>query len=508
MTHGLTALFLALDLAQVLPAPAQTDPPAVPAAAAVVPGSLDDRVRPLPSDAETGPDDKVDFMHLFAAHGLHDLTHEDYNAYGQFTFIGNEKPSFSARYTNLNGSMNSLLPTAEFSWTGTATLFLGGRLWHGAEAYLVPEVISEVPLSHLVGLGSTIQNAELEKFGGAAPTLYISRVYLRQTIDLGGARVQQKSDPTQLAGAVDSRRLVLTAGKFSVLDFFDKNSLAGDLRRQFMNMAFLTYAAYDFAADARGYTWGGVAELYVDSWAIRFARIAGPHDPNQLPVDYRLWQFYGDQLEIEHDFTLLGQPGAVRVLGYRNEENMASFSDAIAAFQADPSKNANTCQSFNYGSTNQTAPDFCWARKPNVKLGVGLNLEQYITEDVGAFFRGMYSDGQTEVYSFTSTDRSLSLGVVSKGTIWGRHADSAGVALGVGWISSEHAAYLNLGGVDGFIGDGRLNRAPESVAELFYSWNVVKSLWLSLDYQHITNPAYNADRGPVEIFGGRLHAEF
>ena len=28
------------------------------------------------------------------------------------------------------------------------------------------------------------------------------------------------------------------------------------------------------------------------------------------------------------------------------------------------------------------------------------------------------------------------------------------------------------------------------------------------DYQLITNPAYNADRGPVSVFSARLHGEF
>jgi hypothetical protein len=83
-----------------------------------------------------------------------------------------------------------------------------------------------------------------------------------------------------------------------------------------------------------------------------------------------------------------------------------------------------------------------------------------------------------------------------------------GAAFGVSWISKEHAAYLAQGGVDGFIGDGKIYQAAESVLEVFYSFNVMKSLWLSADYQHISNPAYNADRGPVDIFGGRLHAEF
>ncbi len=502
---------LALLAAGVLGvAPAWANPPlAIPAPAPPA--------EPLP---EAAVEDKVDFMHVLARHGLHDPADERANAYGQITLIGDAKPAFSARYTNLGAGTDSLSTGAEGSWTGTATLFLGGRLWHGAEAYVVPELISERPLSHLTGLGSAIQNAELQKTGGAAPTLYMSRVYVRQTFGFGGEGLKKKSDAQQLGGVVDSRRLVVTVGKFSLLDFLDKNSLSGDLRRQFMNMAFLTHAAYDFVADARGYTWGAVAELYLDSFAVRLSRAAGPEDPNQLAVDYRIWEHYGDQLELEHAHKLLGQGGVVRVLGYRNQENMGRFADAIAAFESNPQKNGATCptSSFSYRALASptaaqlaaaaTAPDLCWVRKENVKMGVGVNLEQQITDDLGLFLRGMYSDGQTEVYSFTSTDRSLSFGALSRGTPWHRPADSIGAAFGLGWISSIHAAYLNMGGIDGFIGDGRINQAAESVLEVFYSFNVMPSLWLTADYQHITNPAYNADRGPVEIFGGRLHSEF
>jgi hypothetical protein len=461
-----------------------------------------------PAASEPEADDKVDFMHVLARHGLHDLRNELFNVYGQITLIGSGKPSFAARYTDVHGSTSSLLPGAEGSWTGTATLFLGGRLWPGAEVYLVPELVSERPLSNLKGLGSAIQNAELQKGGGAAPTLYLSRVYLRQTFALGGASTPRKSDAMALGAAVASRRLVFTVGKLSALDVLDKNAFAGDLRRQFLNMAFLTHASYDFAADARGYTWGGVAELYLDDWAIRVARLAVPRDPNQLPIDYRIWEVYGDQLELEHGHKLFGQAGVVRVLGYRNREDMARFDDAVAAHQADPGKNAATCKSFSYDSPNAAAPDLCWARRANVKVGVGLNLEQHLGDDVGVFLRGMYSDGRTEVYSFTSSDRSLSFGAISRGTRWHRPTDTAGAAFGVSWISKDHAAYLGQGGVDGFIGDGKLTQAAESVLEVFYSLNVMPSLWLSADFQHVTHPAYNADRGPVDIFGGRLHAEF
>ncbi len=127
---------------------------------------------------------------------------------------------------------------------------------------------------------------------------------------------------------------------------------------------------------------------------------------------------------------------------------------------------------------------------------------------MGVFARAMVSDGRTEVYSYTSADRSASIGAVVHGSAWHRHSDLLGSAFAAGWISSEHAEYLRRGGVDGFIGDGALARASERVFELYYSLNVYRSLALSADYQHISNPGYNADRGPVNVLSGRVHAEF
>ena len=239
------------------------------------------------SEPRSRASDVFNFMNLLTRHELHDVNQERWNVYGQLTWISSLKLPFSAPYTNLNGSTNSLVPSFEHSFTGTFTAYLGTALWQGAEVYWVPEVISEKPLSGLTGLGGVIQNFELQKQGSVTPTLYSSRLFFRQTFGLGGQRVTKTSDLMQLGTVVDRRRLVFTIGNFSVLDFFDKNSFSSDLRRQFFNMAFLTYAAYDFAADARGYTWGGIVELYLDDWAVRLGRVVPPLNPNQLPLDPR-----------------------------------------------------------------------------------------------------------------------------------------------------------------------------------------------------------------------------
>ncbi len=462
-------------------------------------------------DAESqASDDSSEFsvMSALSEHNLHNLKDERWNFYSQGTYITSYKDAFPAAYTNLNGSTNSLTPNAERSFTATVTGYLGLKAWQGAEFYAAPEMVSELPLSGLKGLGGAIQNFELQKNGTESSTWYLPRAFYRQTLALGGTPVEMQSGAMQLGGSTTSRRFVFTGGLFSILDIFDKNTYAANLRQQFFNMAFMTNAAYDFAADARGYTTGFAGEFYFDEWAFRFARIAGPKDPNQLLTNLDLLNFYGDQIELEHQHKLFGQSGAVRILGYRNRENMGSWTDAIAAFKVDPTKNAVNCTGFNYDSLNASAPDLCWARKPNIKMGIGINMEQKVTEDLGLFFRGMVSDGKTEVFSYTSSDQSISLGAQIKGLRWGRTKDSVGIGYAESWISKDHVAYLNMGGIDGFIGDGKINYRSEKVMDIYYQFHAFQATWLSIDYQYIANPAYNADRGPVDMYSGRVHFEF
>ncbi len=458
--------------------------------------------------AADGADNGFSVMQVLAEHGEHDLQHERWNAYGQFTWISSWKAPFSAPYTNLNGSNKSLSPNGEHSFTATATVFLGLGLWPGGELYFVPETISSRPLSNLSGLGGSIQNFELQKQGQLTPTVYRSRTYLTHTFGFGGTPQERASSAMQLGSTVDSRRLVLVFGNFSVLDFFDRNSVVGDPRRQFFNIAFLSHAAYDFAADSRGYSWGALFELHWDDWAVRVGRFTPPKEPNQLDIDFRFYKYYADQVELEHAHRVGGEPGVVRLLGYRNHENTGGFADAVAAFQSDPARDAAACGNPNYGSENAGAPDLCWARRPRTKVGLGVSFEQQVTDDIGLFARAMVSDGRSEVYSYTSADRSASLGAVVHGAAWKRRFDVLGSAWAAGFISPEHAEYLRLGGVDGFVGDGKLRVASERVFEIFYSLNVYRSLSLSADYQHISNPGYNADRGPVNVLSGRVHAEF
>ena len=413
--------------------------------------------------------------------------YEQWNAKFQATYVWQLKPSFAASYSG----PNSLSNEHEKSYSFTATAALGFRPWSGGELYFDPEVAQGVPLSGLTGLGG-FTNGEMARASGSNPTFYRARLFLRQTWGMGGGSEQAESDANRLAGAIDKRRIVLTAGNLSVLDIFDNNAYSHDPRRQFLNWAFLTHGAYDYAGDARGYTWGAALEYFHDDWAIRAGRFIQPKEPNQLPLDSRIFKHYGDQIEIERAHTLGNQPGTLRVLAFRNRTVMSRFNDAL-----DLAAQAGTTPDINAVRTGE-----------QVKTGIGINLEQAITPDVGAFSRVMWADGQTETYAFTEIDRSLSGGVLIKGSAWGRGQDSVGFALARNELSHAHRNYLAAGGLGFFIGDGRLNYRPEDIVEAFYSLNVFMNTWVTLDVQRIQNPAYNADRGPVDVGTIRLHTEF
>jgi hypothetical protein len=423
---------------------------------------------------------------LASAGRAQDLGEEAYVAKFQATYVWQRKYPFGAAYTGTN----SLIPEIEKSYSFTATAALGARTWKGGEVYFDPEVAQGVPLSHLTGLGG-FTNGEIARTSGPSATFYVARVFLRQTWGLGGDREAVEADANQLAGSVDSRRLVLTVGKLSLLDLFDDNAYSHDPRTQFLSWSLMTYGAWDYAADARGYSWGAALEYFDGPWALRFARFMMPKEPNGLALNPSIFASFGDQIELERSHTLGGQAGKLRLLAYRNQADMAGYRDSLT----------------DAAATGAT-PDLATSRKKRVKYGFGVNLEQSVSSSVGVFARGSWNNGEAEEFAFTEIDRSISAGVLIKGTAWSRESDSFGVALVRNGISGPHRDYLAAGGLGFFIGDGRLSYRTENIFETFYSLGIVKEVWVSADFQRIFDPAYNSDRGPVSVASARFHYGF
>jgi high affinity Mn2+ porin len=420
-----------------------------------------------------------------AAFAQDTVKQERYSFHFQQTIISQYKPSFSAPYSG----ENSLLTKSETQSSITTTFFGAARLWKGAEAFFNPELSGGAGLSQTLGVAG-FPNGETFRVGGAEPKIYIARLYFKQNFEWGNEKDTIAPDQNILGGLKSKRYFSIAVGKFGMADFFDDNNFSHDPRTQFMNWALMDNGAWDYPANTRGYVLGAVAELGQPTWSLRFAFTMVTTQANQSVWDAKLGKANTETIEYEKRYKIGGQKGTLRVLGFLNNGKFGNYDQAVAQNPTAP----------NIDSTH------AYGRH---KYGFAVNTDQYITKDFGVFAKASYNDGHTETWFFTEIDRSVSFGGVLKGTQWKRGDDEIGLAFVVNGLSVPHRNYLAAGGYGFIIGDGKLNYAQESIAELYYKLNVYqKKFFLTPDYQFILNPAYNKDRGPVHVFSLRAHVEF
>jgi high affinity Mn2+ porin len=416
--------------------------------------------------------------------GVPPLDSDTFSLHGQTTFVSQYALPFRAPYSG----QNSLASNAGRE-TLDIDLYLGFRPWKGAEIWIDPEIDQGFGLSGTFGVAG-FPSAEAYKVGSAYPYARIPRAFLRQTIDLGGDTQKVDAGINQFAGSQTADRLVITVGKFSVVDIFDSNKYAHDPRGDFLNWTLVNTGTFDYAADAWAFTYGAALEWYMGQWTFRAGIFDGPVVPNSTDLDPAFGQF---QMvgEIERRYELWGQPGKIAVTGYLTRARMGNFADAVqlAALTGGPA-------------------DISAVRTYTSKPGISANIEQQILPGVGLFARAGYTPGNLEAYAFTDADATLAGGTSLSGKFWGRPNDTLGIAGVLNTISSVHQAYFAAGGYSALIGDGALpHPGAEKTLEVYYSLPIY-SWQLSLDYQFITNPAYNRDRGPVSVVATRLHAQF
>ncbi len=411
---------------------------------------------------------------------------ETFAVHGQATFTDQYHPAFRSPYRGTN----SLDPGSRGNETVDVTLFAGVSPWAGGEAWADVEMDQGFGLSNTVGVAA-FPSAEAYKVGKAEPYGRLQRLFFRQTFDLGGEEQKVESGANQLAGSHTADDLVLTVGKFGVTDIFDTNTYAHDPRGDFLNWAVVDAGGFDYAADAWAYTYGAAAEWSFDAWTLRGGFFALSRTPNSTELETSFGQFEMVG-EAERRISLFGHDGKVKLLGFVNRGRMGGYRDAVALAQA-----------------TGTLPAVALVRKYSSRAGGSFNMEQGLSDDLGFFLRASMNDGGKESYEFTDMNQSLSTGLSLKGASWERKDDTAGVAFEIAGISNSARTYLNAGGLGILVGDGRLpHYASETVLETYYSAALWKGIQATLDYQFIANPGYNADRGPVSVFGVRLHGEF
>jgi high affinity Mn2+ porin len=412
---------------------------------------------------------------------------EQWAIHGQSTYTQQFQPTFRSP----DQGPQSLSSAANGRETFDATLYAGFRPWQGAEIWINPEVDQGFGLGNSFGVAGYL-SGEAYKLGEKDPYYRMSRAFFRQTIDLGGEAQKVDPDLNQLGGSQSANRVVITIGKFAVVDIFDANKYAHDPRNDFLNWSVLDIGTFDYAADAWGATYGAAAEWYQDWWAARVGVFDLSDVPNSIHLSLPLFHQTQFVAELEERHTLWDQPGKFKFLYWLSRGNLGTYADALALAAAT-------------GTTPSTAA----VRDYRSKYGVVLNLEQQLMPDLGMFARVGWTQGGVEEVDFTDIDQSVQVGLSLTGARWGRPDDTVGLAAVANQISRAAKEYLAAGGLGGIIGDGQLPMAgPEQILETYYSFAAFSFAKLTGDYQLVNNPGYNRQRGPVSVFALRLHTEF
>lgn len=407
---------------------------------------------------------------------------------GQANFISQGHPTFDAPYTG----PNSLPPDAQYVTSRVLTLYTGFRLTDTTDFFFDVEETGGNGIGAALGIAG-YPNLDVVRNPTLSRAPYFARIMLHQMIPLSKEMVDTERGPLQLASQVPVRRLDIRFGKMSTVDWFDVNAIGSDSHLQFMNWAIDNNAAYDYAADTRGYTYGVVLEYNDRSWAFRFGEMLMPKIANGIHLDFDIARARAENYELELRRQLLKKRlTVIRPLAFVNHADMGSYREAIDEYFA--------------GETS--APDIVATRQQGrIKYGFGLNVEQELTSMLRAYGRFGWNNGRTESFAYTEVDQSVSGGIDLRGSAWHRREDKLGVALVSNVISGDHREYLKLGGLGFLLGDGNLNYGRENIIEAYYNAKLWHGVYASFDLQPIWNPGYNRDRGPVLVGAIRLHLE-
>jgi high affinity Mn2+ porin len=407
---------------------------------------------------------------------------------GQANFVFQAHPDFPALYSGTH----SLSPNYEKATSRVITFYTGVRLNHSTEILVDIEEAGGAALTQGFGLaGNTdldiVRNPLLSK------EPYLGRGMIHTVIALSKDKVENQRSFLSLFDELPRRRLELRFGKFSMPDFFDINSVGSDTHFQFLNWTTDNNGAYDYAADTRGYTVGLTADFEDRNWGFRFAEALMPKIANGIDLVWRPWQVHAENYEYELRRGVIPQKaGVLRLLAYTNYANMGIYRDQIIAAAASDTTPVITAHPWHITR----------------KYGFGINTEQNLTRYLTAFARFGWDNGKTESFAYTEVDQTFTEGIGANGAWWHRKQDRAGVAFVSNAIKKDHQNYLAAGGLGFLLGDGGLDYGRENIFEAYYTVHAWRGIYLAPGVQHINNPGYNRDRGPVVVPTFRAHIEF
>ena len=412
---------------------------------------------------------------------------------GQANIIFQGNLPFHSLYEGTNSFRNA----AEYKTSLLGTLYTALRptrsIRYNTDLILDLESSGGRGLSQALGLAG-FTNLDVVRNPTLSTAPYLARYGIHQVFGLTQETTPQEPGFFGVAPSVPVRRIEFRIGKMTLPDFFDVNGPGSDSHLQFMNWTVDNNGAWDYAADTRGYTVGGMAEYDDRAWSLRYGLFAMPVVANGIDMDWALSRAHAQngEFELRHSFVPQ-RKGTERLLFFANRAHMGDYREAVNAFLAGTDPKPTITLHEHNGA---------------LKYGFGYNAEQELTENLRVFARVGWNEGQHESYVYTEVDQTVEAGADYAGARWHRPADKIGLAVVSNAIKRDHQEYLRLGGLGFLLGDGNLNYGRENIVESYYNWHAWRGLFYAVDVQHINNPGYNRDRGPVWVGSVRAHVDF
>jgi len=397
---------------------------------------------------------------------------------------------------------NSLLDIFEYKASEVATLYLGYQ-WHANSRYNTDFIVDFENaggrgISEALGLAGQT-NLDVVRNPNLSIKPYLARGEIHQIFGLTAEMADQDRSQFALATKVPMRRFEVRIGKMSLPDTLDINSVGTDSHLQFTNWTVDNNGAWDYAADTRGYTVGGILEYDDKIWSARYAIAAMPIVANGIDLDWAFSRANGQNWEFELRKGLLGalldpkREGAVRVLSFVNHAHMGDYRESVQQYLAGKIATPDITQTERFGA---------------VKYGFGLNTEQEVTGNLRLFARFGWNEDQHESFAYTEVGQTILFGGDYAGHQWHRNNDKIGVAYVSNAIKRDHQNYLHYGGLGFLLGDGGLTYGREDILEWYYNAHVWRGYYMMTGGSEIAHPGYNAARGPVYVYTVRAHIDF
>ncbi|HSO81571.1 carbohydrate porin [Thiocapsa sp.] len=249
---------------------------------------------------------------------------------------------------------------------------------------------------------------------------------------------------------------------FGIIDstrYLDENAYANDEFTQFMNEAFVNSGGFNLPS----YDAGAALELALGAWEITAAALnIGEND------DGNNYNFWGAQLGYRLD-TALGEGN------YR-----AVLTGTSSAFVKPRAELGEETEGVDNGAP-LAADD---TPEKTDLMGYGLSLDQALGDHLGAFLRLTWTDHKDILDYRGLYTGGLQLG----GGLWGREADTVGLAYG--YLDGANTGISNT-----------------NVAELYYRFAANDFLALTADIQYMADAYDSGEDIAGWIFGLRLVAE-